>query len=179
MEIDCSELRGWIRLCQMAPKESVKAMQYAVNDAGNAARTQVVRTLGTQMGLPYATVRQSLTTIAASPSRLAYELHSAGGFLSLASFDVRQVRAGVSARPWGQRRIFRSAFIVRALGGEAFRRTTRARFPIRKLYGPAMPVEMVRDQVPAAFEQATAERLPKRLGYHLERLMPEKLEGVL
>ena len=174
--IDVSELEGWRRLCAVAPERSADALKRAVNDAGNAARTQVVRTLGRQMGLPYSKVRESLT-IRPAGREPVYEINSVGGYLSLQSFGAEQRRAGVSARPWGQRRVFRGTFMIRSLGGQVFRRTTRARFPIVKLWGPAMPQEMVRGAVPGAFEAAVRERLPARLAHHLERLFPAQFAG--
>jgi hypothetical protein len=74
------------------------ALQWAVNDSGNAARTQVVHTLARRMGLPFGTVREGLRTYAAKPGKLSYELVSEGGYLSLRSFAADQRRAGVSAR---------------------------------------------------------------------------------
>lgn len=177
--IDTSELNGWRRLCQVAPDHARLAFSRSINDAGNAARTAVVRSLGQQAGVPYATVRQSLSTVPAAPSRLAFDLNSQGGHLSLASFDATQVRAGVSARPWGRQRIFRNAFVVRSLGGQVFRRTSAARGPLKKMFGPAIPVEMTQGAPPRAFEESVVARLPKRLAWHLERLMPEHLGGVM
>jgi hypothetical protein len=170
--IDSSDLDRWIKACQTAPAQARDAMRMAINDAGNFARTRVIRTLASQMGVPVSTVRQSLTTRPAW-RELVYELASAGGFLSLASFDAQQRRAGVSARPWGRRRIFRGTFIVPRLGGQVFRRTTRARFPIVKLWGPSMPQELVRDRVPAVFETEANNRLPVRLAHHMNRLFSD------
>lgn len=170
--IDASDLERWVQACAEAPARGVAAMRMAINDAGNAARTQVVRTLASQMGVPSSTVRQSLTTIPAV-REMNYEINSVGGFMSLKSFDAQQRRRGVSARPWGRRRVFRGTFIIPRLGGHVFRRTTSARFPIVKLWGPAMPQELVRDAVPGAFEDEIARRLPLRLEHHLERLFPE------
>jgi hypothetical protein len=174
--IDASDLERWRQACLAAPEHAVDALKRAVNDAGNAARTQVTRTLGRQIGLPYSTVRQGLT-IRPALREPVYEINSVGGYLSLRSFDAEQRRAGVSARPWGQRRVFRSTFMIRSLGGQVFRRTTQARFPIVKLWGPAMPQEMVRGAVPGAFEAAVKERLPLRLAHHLERLFPTQFAG--
>jgi hypothetical protein len=174
--IDVSELERWARVYATAPARSTDIMRVTLNDVGNAARTQVTRTLARQMGLPVGTVRQGLTTKPAAPRSMDYEILSRGGYLSLRSFDAEQRRAGVSARPWGKRRIFRGTFAVRSLGGQVFRRTTSARFPIVKLWGPAMPQEMVRGAVPTAFETAVRERLPARLAHHLDQLMPKKPE---
>jgi len=154
-------------------------MSRAINDAGNGARTAVVRSLGNQMGLLYGTVRSELTIVPATTSRPEYAIKSSGGYMSLRSFDAQQRPAGVSARPWGRNRVFRGTFIVRSLGGQVFRRTTRARFPIAKLWGPAIPVEMLRGTVPRVFEDSVVERLPKRLAHHIARLMPDSLGGAM
>lgn len=170
--IDASDLARWEAACRQAPARGFNAMRMAINETGNFARTRVVRTLATQMGLPQSTVRQGLTTLPAVRD-LVYEIGSTGGYLSLKSFDAQQRRAGVSARPWGRRKIFRGTFIIPRFGGQVFRRTTRARFPIVKLWGPAMPQELVRDKVPQEFERAASERLSTRLQHHLDRLFPE------
>lgn len=171
--IDASDVDRWTAAVLAASPAAQTAMSRAINDAGNYARTRVVRTLATQMGLAQGTVRQGLTTIPARRS-LVYELNSTGGYLSLKSFDAQQRRAGVSARPWGRRKIFRGTFIIPRFGGQVFRRTTSARFPIVKLWGPAMPQELVRDKVPDEFERAAEERLGPRLRHHLDRLFPNE-----
>jgi hypothetical protein len=104
--IDVSELERWARVYATAPARSADIMRVTLNDVGNAARTQVTRTLARQMGLPVGTVRQGLTTKPATLRSMDYEILSRGGYLSLRSFDAEQRRAGVSARPWGKRRIF-------------------------------------------------------------------------
>jgi hypothetical protein len=171
--IDVGELRRWARVYTTAPERSASVLMQAVNDTGNAARTQVIRTLARQMGLPAGTVRQNLVTRPASLRSLSYEIVSRGAYLSLRSFGAMPRRGGVSARPWGKRRVFRGTFIVRQLGGQVFRRTTPARHPISALWGPAIPTEMIRDAVPKAFDDAIAERLPRRLAHHLDRLLPK------
>lgn len=176
--IDAAGLQRWAKACETAPARAAKIMQMSVNDAGNAARTQVVRALARQMGLPFGTVRQALVTKPATPAGMDYAILSRGGYLSLRSFGAEQRRAGVSARPWGNRRIFRGTFVVRSLGGQVYRRTTSARFPIVKLWGPAMPQELVRGAVPKAFEETIRARLPARLTYHLDRTFPKPSEAL-
>lgn len=169
--VKVSGLERWLDACKNAPVQARDAMMHAVNDTGDRARTQVVRSLAKQMGLPYGTVREKLRTRVANKSALLYQLETTGGFMSLRSFDPQERKRGVSARPWGTRRVFRSTFIVRSLGGQVFRRTTSARFPIQKLWGPAMPVEMLRDNVPKDWETAVQVHLPARLAHHLNRLL--------
>ena len=92
------------------------ALQWAVNDSGNAARTQVVHTLARRMGLPFGTVREGLRTYAAKPGKLSYELVSEGGYLSLRSF------AADHGAPASQREgAGRSQFSLRAKAREHVR----------------------------------------------------------
>ena len=90
--------------------------------------------------------------------------------IALAEFHARQTRRGVSAAPWGLRRVFPHTFIVEKLGGQVFRREGGARLPIRKLWGPSLPIELVRGASPAAFEKAAAADLPQRVAHELGRL---------
>jgi hypothetical protein len=57
----------------------------------------------------------------------------------------------VRAKIWGKAQSFRSAFVVKRHGGGVFKRTGKARFPIEQLWGPAVPVEMLRDEAYAAW----------------------------
>ena len=77
--------------------------------------------------------------------------------MSLKEFGARQTAKGVSAAPWGKRRVFPHAFIAPTLGGHVFIREGRSRLPIRKLWGPAIPREMVKDQSKEAFERTVRE----------------------
>lgn len=67
--------------------------------------------------------------------------------------------------------ILPQASIVASLGGHVFERTTSARFPIRKLWGPAVPAEMVKDQSKAAFESVVDMELPARVGYEVDAIL--------
>src|SRR4029077_6422645 len=43
-----------------------------------------------------------------------------GAHTPLAEFHARQTRRGVSAAPWGQRRVFPHTFVVEKFGGQGF-----------------------------------------------------------
>jgi hypothetical protein len=51
----------------------------------------------------------------------------------------------------------------------------RTRLPIRKLWGPSLPIELVRSASPAAFEKSAAADLPQRLAHELGRLIPHRV----
>jgi hypothetical protein len=96
------------------------------------------------------------------------------GYTSLKEFGAVQRLKGVSAAPWRKRRVFPHTFIVGSLGGHVYERTSKARLPIRKLWGPAIPAEMVRDETKAAFEALVGAELPARLEYEISAIFARK-----
>jgi hypothetical protein len=74
--------------------------------------------------------------------------------VSLSHFRPRQFFYEICAKPWGRWQRFESAFLVDSLGNNAFIREGKARFPIKKMFGPSIPKEMVQDATRTAFETA-------------------------
>lgn len=99
-----------------------------------------------------------------------YRIIAKSGAMSLKEFDAKQTAEGVVASPWGRRRVFRHAFILRKLGGHVFIRKGKARLPIKKLYGPVLANEMVRDKSLQEFN-AVAKELPARLRHELAAIL--------
>jgi len=154
------------------------ALSRAINHTGNKARTEVAWALVEQTGAKYSAIRKILKTHRASPGTLVYRITAKGGFMSLKEFGARQTSKGVSAAPWGKRRIFRHAFIVASLGGHVFRRAPGGgpsglvgRLPILKLWGPAIPKEMVKEQSKEAFENTVRAELPRRVEYEINAIL--------
>lgn len=158
------------RLESMA-RQAPKATALALNRTAETARTRVGRVLVTQTGMPYGGIRRSLSIRHASATSLASALVARGGYSEMSEFRARQVKAGVSAAPWNKRQIFGGTFIIKRYGGNVYKRVGAARFPIYKLYGPAIPVEMVKDQSAAEFVKTVETELPKRLDHELGRAL--------
>jgi hypothetical protein len=168
------DARGFNRMAAVFERAGVNvkpALRRAINHTGDKARTHMGRALAKQTGLKYGQVRQALRTIPANVATLVYRIIAKGGYLSLKEFGARQTRKGVSAAPWGKRRVFPHTFIIASLGGHVFERKGAARYPIRKLWGPAIPAEMVKDQSRAAFEQTVEAELPARLTHEVDAIL--------
>jgi hypothetical protein len=167
--VDVSDLLDTAKAFETFPQRTaVSIIARTLNYIGDKARTKVVRATAERVGLPYRDIRQAIATFRASPRGLAYELNARGGYLTLRRFNPTQTRTGVTARPWGRRQEFRGGFIVRSLPPLAFVRVGRSRLPIRAIYGPAIPIEMLRGEVPAqSFETARAEA-PARFQHEVE-----------
>lgn len=171
IHIDMREVASLAKGMKGYTRQMPLAVARAMNHTGNIARTQAVRQVAKQMGIPVGRAREEIETKLATKADLSYELTARGKFISLRAFGARETTKGVSARPWGKRRTFRGTFTIDSLGGQVFKRTSEGR--LKKLWGPAIPVEFVRDEVPKIVEDTIAERFPARLMHEIARTLPK------
>jgi hypothetical protein len=174
VSVDARQLIDVAGVYDQVGKQTPLALSRALNWTGNKARTAASRKLAEQTGLRYAKVRAELRTFPARPSDLEYSIGVSGRHIGLSEFGARQQKAGVSAQPWGKRRVFPHTFIVGNLGGQVFVREGKSRLPIRKLWGPALPNELVKDEVPKAWDEVARTDFPGRVLHEVERLFPQK-----
>ena len=128
------------------------AFARALNKEGDKIRTKVRRALRHQTGIKAGVIRSQTKTIPATKARLSYKIVATGDHMSLAHFGAKQFSYGVRARPWGRSQQFKSAFIVDQLKGEVFIRKSKVRLPIRRLYGPSTPKELIKGASLRTFE---------------------------
>ena len=159
-------------------KTMVQAGCYALNHTVAKARTAVGRELASVTGLSYGKASAEVKQYSASPGRPEAELKATGGYHKLSEFGARQSSAGVTASPWGVRRTFPHTFIIAKFGGGVFARkpgnlggSLQGRFPIRQLYGPAIPKEMMKDPTVRVWDATLASELPIRMAHELARLL--------
>lgn len=169
--VDASEIVAAATRYRQAQAQIPDAISRAINYTGNRARTPVIRDLANQTGLGYGAVRANVVTTPSRPQRLDYSVRASGKAIPLKEFGAVQRRSGVSARPWGNRRVFPHTFIVEGLGGQVYKRIGPQRLPIKKLYGPAIPKELVRGKPPETWQQQTRATLPERVRYELDRML--------
>lgn len=135
------------------------AIARAIDEVGNKATTQVKRATAIQAGVPVGYVGGVLSTKQAMGKGFGeFVITAKDVTLSLNKFKARQTKAGVSAAPWNTRRIFPHTFF--GPNGHVFVRKGKERLPIKKLWGPAIPREMIKDQAEATFYKVTADLLP-------------------
>lgn len=145
------------------------ALRRALNHTGDKTFTIVKRTLQKQIGAPQHVILRygRIRTQRANTGALVYQIVAKGGPIPLKHFSAYQTRRGVSAAPWRNRKVYKSAFIVARLGGHVFWRTSSKRLPIERVAGPNVPKEMVRDMVAAAFEATVSMSLPARVEHEV------------
>ncbi|WP_439623959.1 hypothetical protein [Shinella sp.] len=194
-------------LGRLSSHEKRLGLQRAVNHTGDKARTQVIRALAKQTGLGYGVIRKAVRTGSAwgagadgstyreGRGSLSYILSSKGGDISLKFFKARETRAGVTAAPFGERRLFAGAFlkggqfpnrvVANGLNGHVYERVGgkvirqrglnkgKRRQPLKFMdSGVVIPTEMLRGPSAEAFSSTVNAELPKRVMHEINRLAP-------
>jgi len=164
--------------------QAQRAYRIALNRVGKKAFTQVKRSLSKQVGLSQKKLIDlgNLEAKNSSIKNLEYKISGKGNHISLKEFGARQFGYGVKAKPWGKQNKFQSAFINaghagsgKLVGnGHVFIRSTSASLPIRMLYGPAIPKEMIKDDTQEAFEGIAQELQPE-----IEKTITKITDGVI
>ena len=164
---DISRIEGLIR---EAGLKAPYAIAKALDAVGNKTKTQLKRAVAKQAGVKAGRVEAALSVRQAMGSgQGTFTIVARDVTLSLKEFGARQTRAGVSAAPWNKRRVFPHTFI--GPNGHVFVREGKARLPIKKLWGPNIPKEMVKDQSEQTFYAYTAQALPAELEKWLFRAL--------
>jgi len=146
------------------------AARRALNHIGDKGRTLVKRALADQIQAPqYAIMKYGkVRAIRATYARLEYAIVSTGGPIPLKHFKPNQTAKGVSAAPWGRRRVYTHSFMHKnAMNGHVVWRVGKARLPIQRVAGPNVPKELVKDKSAAAFHTVAAE-LPGRVEHEIK-----------
>ena len=141
-------------VARLGEQAATRAFNRALNREGDKIRTRVRRALRQQTGAKASLINRETRSIRSSFSNLTYTIEARGDYLGLSHFSPRQFGYGVRAKPWGRWQRFDGAFLVGSLSNNAFVREGRARLPIRKMFGPAIPKEMLKDATRDAFEAA-------------------------
>lgn len=164
------------------------AMQRAIAHTGDRARTQVVRALTKQTGLPREVIVRAVRVTRPSFANLAYVMTAAGGNIKLKHFKARETRRGVSAAPFGKRMVFDGTFMKAGWvwgnrivkpnwNGHVFRRTggvTKNKMDEFEVVrsGVYIPNELVRGATEQAWRSIVDNRLEPRLRHEIGRLLP-------
>lgn len=155
-----------------------------INQVGNRAKTQVIRSLTKQTGLSRKTIVKAIGDPGhARHSKLSYEMVTRGGDIRLKYLSPRELRAGVSAKPFGQRKLFAGTFLkggrfpgrvnVPKFYGHAFHRLNKSGTKITYTRsGVFIPMEMTKGATRSAFERTAAPLLQQRVDAALKKLVP-------
>lgn len=155
-----------------------------INQVGDRTKTQVTRALTKQTGLPRRTIVKAIgRPTRAHAGSLSYTMATEGGDIRLTYLAPRETRKGVSAAPWGKRKVFADTFMrggrfpnrvaAPRLGGHVWRRLdTAGRQITQARSGVVIPAEMTSGATAAAFEAIAAPLLKQRVEAAIAKLMP-------
>lgn len=177
-----------------------RAAARAINRTATTVRAESAREIAKRMGTKVGDVKRRAKIRKARPGRLEASITFEGKALNLAAFKARQLKRGVSAAPWGRRRVFPGAFITRiggkrlvmvrkkiAGGGRGTGETAASRqaaavamkigankpgrLPIRPMLGPGIAKTAADPEIARARERTINRVLPERLRRQIDRAM--------
>lgn len=161
-----------------------RAYRIAVNRVGAKAWTATRRTLAKQVGLTQTNLKKygRIQVSKANYANLAFTVTASGAPVPLKAFGAKQFGFGVRAKPWGKSQRFPSAFIFAGSpnsgkfvgGGHVFRRTSNESLPLKMMYGPSIPKEMVQDASAESWQSFAPD-----LQREAERALEKITEGVI
>ena len=154
-----------------------------INQVGNRAKTQVIRHLTKQTGLPRKTIVKAVGVNPANTRSLSYEMKTRGGNIRLKYLKPRETRTGVTAAPWGKRQLYPGTFMkggafpirktVARFDGHVFRRLNTTGTKITQVRsGMYIPTEMTKGATAAAFMRTATPLLKERVDKALAKLVP-------
>jgi len=160
-KVDVRELTRLEQRMMAVPGLFPRAAAEGLNDGGDKVRTKVQRALKVQTGVKlYRSITSRMAQSGkgfarASAGNLAYQIVATGKGIPIKEFAAKRTAGGITAPVWGVDHRFKRSFGIEGKGVDGFRaRTTSKRFPIRKLYGPALPKELGKGKIPGVFFDA-------------------------
>lgn len=169
-EINNARLIYQRALQQVGEGNAAKAFSRAMNHEGKKTFTKVKRVLRKQTDIPRDHIEAGTKFVRSSPGNLKTIIEGTGRHLPLRLFNARQFSFGVRAKVWGKHQRFPSAFIIAKYNGGVYKRLTKKRFPIKQLYGPSIPVEIVKDATADTFLNSAAD-VSARAMHELARIL--------
>jgi hypothetical protein len=154
----------------------------ALNLVATKMRTGQVRSISEEMGVQQKVVRTRTKLTKATPKRQQALLEFRGRAFNLIEFKARQTKRGVTASPWGKRRLIPHAFIATMPQGGRIvvirrkRGETRVpRLPIDAWLGPGIAKTAAAENMQRQRVQLMQDVYPKEVERQLELLVTQLL----
>jgi hypothetical protein len=153
------DIDGALRELNAFQKDIERATTAALNKVAVTARAAAVRSIARETGLKQKEIRERLAIRRATRYEFSVEISAKPWAPNLIRFEAKQTPAGVSAKPWKQRKVYKGTFIANQ-GRTVFVRTSKRRLPIKAVYGPSVPREFMRDRSRQVLAATVKERFP-------------------
>lgn len=150
----------------LSAKNAKLVMDRALKHGGRQGFTAVKRVFARELGASYRKLPGQLQARPApSFGHLSYT-NAHGRETNVSMFGAKKRAKGVSAAPWRKRRVFKSTFFI---GGNVYARTSKARGPVKQIWGPNLARELHRDYTSSAFFLAVKPAITRRLDHEMTR----------
>jgi len=172
------------------PGAAQKAAAAAINRAAQSAMTAASKAARENYYVKHSDVLNTMKLYRATPADLSAMVVSRGHLLALSKFRVTPKNpnpAKAAKARWkkgkasplvarvrkGEGGSIPGAFVARVESGHVgvFRRTTKAKYPVEHLYGPAIPQMLGSRSVSEAVETRAKEQLETRLEHEINRIL--------
>lgn len=180
VRIDAEEFKKAQKLLKHIDGGVEKAASRAINRATEASRTAAISKIREGYHVSAGKIRETISIKRASPTSLFSKVQSSGKRMSLIEFrhtPKEPLKGGkraivkVAVKKTGYKPL-RHAFVAKLKGKIGiYERTTKKRFPIKKLMGPAIPQMLDTDNVSRHIEDKAQETLSKRFNHEVDRLL--------
>lgn len=156
----------------------------AISNALNRSLTNVSATLKKEVRAKYhvkaGDIQKTLKIKRASAGKLSAEVRSSGSPISLEKFKVspktvnprRKTQLKIAIKKNGTKQIL-GAFIADVNGNKVFKRVSKHRLPIEKLFGPSVPQMAAEEGVVENVNAKAAETYEQRLEHEINRLLAQ------
>lgn len=160
-----------------------KVLPRIINQVGNRAKTQVIRALTKQTGLPRKTIVKAIGNPGvAQPGKLSYEMVTRGGNIRLKYLNPKETLDGVVAKPFGKKTLYPSAFMMGGRfpdrkvvskwdGHVMYRNRSSSRHYTFARSGVRIPVEMTTGSTKDAFLRIAEPLLKQRIDAAIAKLI--------
>ncbi|WP_110933815.1 phage tail protein [Paenibacillus bouchesdurhonensis] len=165
------------RLGQYSKKAPV-VIYRALNRAASGVRTNANKKAREVYRIKAKDVNQTFTVIKASRGSLTAAATSKSGSIGLEKFRInasnpnsrpRKFKAAVKKQ--GSLKEIMRGFVASINGVKAFRRTSKSRLPIQRLFGPPVPQMVNNKEVRDFVEKQAVETYNKRLQHEIKRTL--------
>lgn len=143
-----SNLKDVLReLDDIEKKVLPRATNSTINKMGKSANTIILKAVAKQAGLTQKDLKRRgfFSSIRSNFRTLTFSVIVGWGAIPLKDFNPRQTRKGVTAKAWGKRKLHEGAFVSEKLNRHVYKRVTKNRLPIEKLWGP-IPARLAGNQ---------------------------------
>lgn len=157
------------RQCRDKERQINLAAARAINRALESGRSVATKEISRNTGIkPQRAIRDRLHVHRAYPDKLIGEIGVERWTPNLSRFNARQTKRGVTASAWGKRKTYKGTFLGNA-GRTVFKRTGKARNPIRPVWGPRLAKAFVEKQVRKALDLVARSRFVTEFRREIKR----------